>query len=394
MSKIKLKPAIFSIEKNKLLCKKRNLSLNNQLTPTNSFIQENQCFENISTNNTKNQITESKINTTGDIQTCTKSFYKKGKWSEDEDNLLMKYVNKFGVGKWNIIEKHLIGRSRKQIRQRYISNIKIKQISEDINQNISYYSESSSDEEEYKDISDNKNILNENKNVLFKWDDTLDQILLKEYFLNKKSWVKISKKIPWNSENSVKNRFYSLLIQKVNKIKKEYKNKNYYNNNKNEKNNNLILLIKKEISVNYKNLYTGTNINRDETMQNFFNNYFESDFFSNKSKKKNYSVELLLEFLPELLEDKGVNICEILDVLKERKNTAAQKIFIIIEKHYNLCKNKYIEDNDDYNSISTDIEFDNLQNLQSEKLGIVINNMKLKIMYKYFHRFRYNTLGV
>lgn len=394
MSKIKLKPAIFSIEKNKLLCKKRNLSLNNQLTPTNSFIQENQCFENISTNNTKNQITESKINTTGDIQTCTKSFYKKGKWSEDEDNLLMKYVNKFGVGKWNIIEKHLIGRSRKQIRQRYISNIKIKQISEDINQNISYYSESSSDEEEYKDISDNKNILNENKNVLFKWDDTLDQILLKEYFLNKKSWVKISKKIPGTSENSVKNRFYSLLRQKVNKIKKEYKNKNYYNNNKNEKNNNLILLIKKEISVNYKNLYTGTNINRDETMQNFFNNYFESDFFSNKSKKKNYSVELLLEFLPELLEDKGVNICEILDVLKERKNTAAQKIFIIIEKHYNLCKNKYIEDNDDYNSISTDIEFDNLQNLQSEKLGIVINNMKLKIMYKYFHRFRYNTLGV
>ena len=390
MSKCKLKPAIFSIDKNKLLCKKRNLSLNNQLTPINSFIQENQCFENISTNNIKSHITESKINTTGDIQPCIKPFFKKGKWSEEEDNLLMKYVNKFGVGKWNIIEKHLIGRSRKQIRQRYISNIKIKNVSEDINQNIPYYSESSSDEEEYKDISDNKNIQNENKDVLLKWDDTLDQILLKEYFLNKRSWVKISKKIPGTSENSVKNRFYSLLRQKVNKIKKEYK----YNNNNNEKNNNIILLIKKEISVNGKNLYTGKNINCEETKQNFFNNYFDSDFFSNKSKKKNYSVELLLKFLPELLEDKGVNICEILEVLKERKNTAAQKIFIIIEKHYNLCKNKYIEDNDDYNSISTDIEFDNLQNLQSEKLGIVIKNMKLKIMYKYFHRFRYNTLGV
>ena len=390
MSKSKLKPTIFSIEKNKLLCKKRNLSLNNQLTPTNSFIQENQCFENISTNNIKSHITESKINTTGDIQPCIKPLFKKGKWSEEEDNLLMKYVNKFGVGKWNIIEKHFIGRSRKQIRQRYISNIKIKNVSEDINQNIPYYSESSSDEEEYKDISDNKNIQNENKDVLLKWDDTLDQILLKEYFLNKRSWVKISKKIPGTSENSVKNRFYSLLRQKVNKIKKEYK----YNNNNNEKNNNIILLIKKEISVNGKNLYTGKNINCEETKQNFFNNYFDSDFFSNKSKKKNYSVELLLEFLPELLEDKGVNICEILEVLKERKNTAAQKIFIIIEKHYNLCKNNYIEDNDDYNSISTDIEFDNLQNLQSEKLGIVIKNMKLKIMYKYFHRFRYNTLGL
>ena len=60
-----------------------------------------------------------------------------------------------------------------------------------------------------------------NNNIIFKWDDNLDQILLKEYILNKKSWVKISKKIPGSSENSVKNRFYSLLRQKVNKIKKE-----------------------------------------------------------------------------------------------------------------------------------------------------------------------------
>ena len=407
MSLIKLKPQIFSIEKisNDLLNKKRNITFNNnQLSSPNSFIQEKNIEKKISSNNlnnSKNNIIES----TGDLsENNTKSFFKRGKWSEDEDILLMKYVSKFGVGNWNKIEKHFIGRSRKQIRQRYISNVKIKKISEEIQQNkqnISINSDDSfsdDDEENENKYKDNiKKIQNEkNNNIIFKWDDNLDQILLKEYFLNKKSWVKISKKIPGSSENSVKNRFYSLLRQKVNKIKKEYKYK-YVNNSKhnnNEKNNDIILLIKKEISINRENSFNGNNINSDETKENIFKNYyFESDCFDNKSKKKNYSVDILLEFLPELMEEKGINICEILDELKERKKTAAQNIFIIIEKHYNLYKNKNIDDND-YSSISTDIEFDNLQTLQSEKLCIVIKNMKLKIMYKYFHRFRYNTLGL
>ena len=159
--------------------------------------------------------------------------------------------------------------------------------------------------------------------------------------------------------------------------------KNYDNNN----NNNLILLIKKEIYGNNK-------INNiEDTKEMLFNNmYFESEYFNNKSKKKNYSVGILLEFLPELLEDKGINLYEIIEELNERKNKAAKQIFIVIEKHYDCHKDS--ENNDDYNSISTDIEFDNLKNVQSEKLGNVIKNMKLKIMYKYFHRFRYNTLGI
>ena len=79
-----------------------------------------------------------------------------------------------------------------------------------------------------------------------------------------------------------------------------------------------------------------------------------------------------------------------MDELNQRKNCAAKQIFIIVEKHFDY-KNGCSQD---CNSISTDIEFDNLKNIQSEKLGIVIKNMKLKIMYKYFHRFRYNTLGI
>ena len=387
MSTTNLKPQIFLIEKNYLLTKKRNLS-NTSNTNVAPFIPvKKKCANDDLFQNNNDKIDSN--NSYGEIRNNNIPIFKKGKWSEDEDNLLIKYINKFGVGKWNKIERFFVGRTRKQIRQRYISNIKIKKLSDEITQNISYnsYSSSSSDEEENKDYP------KAGEKIIFKWDDYLDRVLLKEYFLNKKSWVKISKKIPGSSENSVKNRFYSLLRQKLNKTKKEYKYK-YMNKSVPKKNensdNNLILLIKKEIYGNKKSLY---NNDIEDTKQMIFNNIcFENDNGDNKSKRRNYSVEILLEFLPELLEDKGINICEILDELKQRKNTAAKQIFIVIERHFDCRKDS--ENNDDYNSISTDIEFDSLQNMQSEKLGMVIKNMKLKIMYKYFHRFRYNTLGI
>lgn len=387
MSTTNLKPQIFLIEKNYLLTKKRNLSINSNTNVSPIIPVKKKCAKEDLIQKNNDKIDSN--NSYGEIRNNNIPIFKKGKWSEDEDNLLIKYINKFGVGKWNKIERFFVGRTRKQIRQRYISNIKIKKISDEITQNISYnsYSSSSSDEEENKD-----NLIAGEK-IIFKWDDYLDRVLLKEYFLNKKSWVKISKKIPGSSENSVKNRFYSLLRQKLNKTKKEYKYK-YMNKSmpkKSENNdNNLILLIKKEIYGNKKNI---DNNDIEDPKQMIFNNiFFENDNSDNKSKRRNYSVEILLEFLPELLEDKGINICEILNELQQRKNTAAKQIFIVIERHFDCRKDS--ENNDDYNSISTDIEFDSLQNMQSEKLGMVIKNMKLKIMYKYFHRFRYNTLGI
>ena len=375
------KTPIFRIEKSRFLSKKRNLSLSNQQNLSTSsspnrkmkqsdifFIEGNTLAE------SNNIIQENK-----DIN---QPIFKKGKWSEEEDILLKKYIKKFGEGKWSKIEKIFIGRTRKQIRQRYISNIKIKKIPEEKNEKISNDLCSSSEEE------DNNENFKIEKEIIFKWDDNLDKILLKEYFLSKKSWVKISKKIPGSTENSVKNRFYSLLRQKVNKLKKEYK---YKHNNitiskNNENNNCLMSQIKKEIYGHKKNN------NIEDAKETLINNiFFDSEYFNNKSKKRNYSVEFLLEFLPELLEEKGIDICEILDELKERKNKATNQLFTVIEKH--ICCFKY-SDNNDCNSISTDIEFDNLKNIQSEKLGMIIKNMKLKIMYKYFHRFRYNTLGI
>ena len=373
----KNKNPIFLIEKVKFLSKKRALSLTNiaNLSTSNS---PNKKIINEKPNEVSKEYQEETINNSVEAQNINKTILKKVKWTEKEDNLLMKCVSKFGEGNWNEMERCFLGRTRKQIRQRYINNIKIKKISEKLNQKISLDLTSSSLDEK-KD------------NDEFLWDDNLDKMLLKEYFLNKKSWVKISKKIPGSSENSVKNRFYSLLRQIVNKAKKSYKqnyNKNLTTTFKEDINNNLILLIYKEIfgnNENYKNEY----IDLYEKKKLLFNNSgLNSELFNNKSKKKNYSVKILLAFLPELLEDKGVDIIEIINELNRRRNNAAIQIFVIIEKHFNCykCDNNVV--------MSPDAVFENLKNAQTEKLGKVIRNMKLKIMSKYFHRFRYNTLGI
>ena len=375
----KVKPPIFLIEKNKFLAKKRNSS------PT--------ILTNLSTSNSPNkkkieegpkeisfQLPKEPIKNLINIQTINQTILKNVKWTKNEDNILINCINRFGEGKWNEMERCFIGRTRKQIRQRYVNNIKIKKISENMNQTITLNSSSSSI---------NEKIIDEKHSFI--WNDKLDKILLREYFLNKKSWVKISKKIPGSSENSVKNRFYSLLRQLVNNEKKEYKSNYYFNSayftNENI-NNNLALLIYKEIFGNEINSEKDYNNLLEKKKMLFKDFKLNSEYFHNKSQKKNYSVKILLTFLPELLERKGIDIMDILNELNQRKNNAAIQIFVVIEKHFNCIKC------DNNSGMTADAVFDNLKNAQTEKLGKVIRNMKLKIMSKYFHRFRYNTLGI
>lgn len=376
---IKVKPPVFLIEKNKFLAKKRNSS------PT--------ILTNLSTSNSPNkkkieevpkeisfQLPKEPIKNPINIQTINQPILKNVKWTKNEDNILINCVNRFGEGKWNEMERCFIGRTRKQIRQRYINNIKMKKISENMNQTITLNSSSSSI---------NEKIIDEKHSFI--WNDKLDKILLREYFLNKKSWVKISKKIPGSSENSVKNRFYSLLRQLVNNEKKEYKSNFYFNSayftNENI-NNNLALLIYKEIFGNEMNSEKDYNNLLEKKKMLFKDFKLNSEYFHNKSQRKNYSVKILLTFLPELLERKGIDIMDILNELNQRKNNAAIQIFVVIEKHFNCIKC------DNNSGMTADAVFDNLKNAQTEKLGKVIRNMKLKIMSKYFHRFRYNTLGI
>ena len=375
----KIKNPIFLIEKMKFLSKKRTLSFTN--------------ITNLSTSNSPNkkkieevpkeisfQLPKEPIKNPINIQTINQPILKNVKWTKNEDNILINCINRFGEGKWNEMERCFIGRTRKQIRQRYVNNMKIKKISENMNQTITLNSSSSSI---------NEKIIDEKHSFI--WNDKLDKILLREYFLNKKSWVKISKKIPGSSENSVKNRFYSLLRQLVNNEKKEYKSNFYFNSayftNENI-NNNLALLIYKEIFGNEMNSEKDYNNLLEKKKMLFKDFKLNSEYFHNKSQRKNYSVKILLTFLPELLERKGIDIMDILNELNQRKNNAAIQIFVVIEKHFNCIKC------DNNSGMTADAVFDNLKSAQTEKLGKVIRNMKLKIMSKYFHRFRYNTLGI
>lgn len=45
----------------------------------------------------------------------------KKKWTEDEDELLIKYIKKTGPSNWDHIAKHVPGRSGKQCRERWIT---------------------------------------------------------------------------------------------------------------------------------------------------------------------------------------------------------------------------------------------------------------------------------
>ena len=382
--KMKVKSPIFLIKKISFLNKKRNFSASNLDNLSTSYSPNKQLMkENIEITNE-----EKKNGTNKDsvkiIQNNNNTNSKKIKWTQNEDNLLIDCVNKYGIGKWNEMKNCFIGRTRKQIRQRYIIIIKKKKISENIEQPISLNTSTLTDDEKTE-----ANKIKETDS--FEWNNELDKILLREYFLNKKSWVKISKKIPGSSENSVKNRFYSLLRQLVNKIKKSYKCNlafDYLHINKETKNNNLIFLINKEIFGNqiiFNNEYN--NLIEMKKML-FISKKFNSENLNNASKQKNYSVKILLSFLPELLTDKGIDIEEIVEELNQRKIKATVQIFVIIEKYFNCPK---CENN---NNISTDSNFDNLKNAQTEKLGKVIKNIDLKIMSKYFYRFRYNTLGI
>lgn len=375
----KVKPPIFLIEKNKFLAKKRTSSPSNLTNLSTSYSLNKKKLKE-EPKEISNQLSKEPIKNPVNIQSINQPKLKNVKWTQNEDNILIKCVNKFGEGKWQEMERCFIGRTRKQLRQRYISILKIKKISEKTNQIISLNSSFSGNDEK---------LINEKHSFI--WNDKLDKILIREYFLNKKSWVKISKKIPGSSENSVKNRFYSLLRQLANKAKRKYKNDFYSIStdlNKDYMNNNLNLLIYKEIF--------GNGINSEKEINNLYEKkkmllqsfVFNPEYFYSKSKKKNYSVEILLSFLPELLEDKGIDIMEILNELNQRKNNAANQIFVVMEKHFNCCKY------DTTAGMTADAVFDSLKNAQTEKLGKVIRNMKLKIMSKYFHRFRYNTLGI
>jgi hypothetical protein len=307
---------------------------------------------------------------------CLNPIIKKGKWDLNEDKIIIDYVKTHGEGNWNLIQSSLVGRTTKQIRERYVNHI--------------------------------KNKISNEENINFKWNDKLDIILIQNYIIYEGSFVKISENIKGTSPNMVKNRFYSLLRQCVNRL---MKNKIYCesqkikilkneinsqkNNNKNNYNEDYNI---KKINDLMLNLYNDEITNKNLILSNpdlFFNSWN-----NNQSKKKNYTVKILLDFLPELIEEKGINIERVKTMENDRK-IGITKIVTILSNHlYNQFMNELNIEN---KNITNEVKICNVKegnskssilfNMQMAQLGFVFEALKLKMMQTYFIRLKRKTLG-
>lgn len=189
--------------------------------------------------------------------TLSKSFPKLKKWTQKEDNLLEKCHKRLG-NKWKTIANFLKTRTASQCSQRFRRKFKPQKTrkpwtaSEDEQvrnmvrihgknwQKISCLIKNRSG----KQIRDRyTNYLDENVKKE-PWTKEEDQILLENYRGFGAKWAKFSKLIPGRPENSIKNRFHSVLKKLINSEKSE-KNENFnekgektiekYNENPNEK---------------------------------------------------------------------------------------------------------------------------------------------------------------
>jgi len=351
-------------------------------------------------------------------------FLKKGKWTEDEDKILLKWVEQNGPQKWSKLSLILNGRSSKQIRDRWVNN------------------------------------LNPDKRKDFIWTEELDRILLIKYLENGSSWVTISKYIDHTTENMIKNRFYSLLRSTASKYKTKYKSQNSNRN----RNGNICF----NLSYNNKNLSPSNKIcmeylNFFEEKEKKTENLWIFDFseeaddkktksFANsntsgiKYKKNNYNLCYLLNFLPYLLEEKQINpdsyitcntnmhTSKIITTLINEQNPGDKKEKVedtnpnsrsYSNNDFNLCSTSFVNSHDMNNqnkaqiltkffdTLSQKFSYNNyegktsqedqkaqfkfkstiLLNLQLTLLHKIFDRLKLQVIHRFFECFKENTIS-
>lgn len=300
---------------------------------------------------------------------CLEPTIKKGKWTKEEDLILEKYVSENGIGNWVNVRPFLQGRTTKQIRERYINHL-------------------------LHNSKDNQN----EQSTVFKWNEELDKYLLELYIIYGSSWVIISKHITGTSENMVKNRFYSLLRQCVNKIKK--------------KNQQISSIISNEIQLNKS--CSALKETRMYNLEIQMNNPEKEMILNNnpyitcgKSLKKNYSLKILLEFLPELLEEKGIDINEVKmrNIIREKstkeknseiekeKVNAAYKIYKILNSHISKQEEEKEHVIEIASSKTSKSKSSILFNMQLSQLGSIFEKLKNTLMHKYFECLKNKTIS-
>lgn len=145
----------------------------------------------------------------------------KGSWSKEEDNSILRLVDKLGKN-WSLIAKMVPTRNGKQIRDRFIN---------------------------YLDPEINRK----------KFTEEEDQKIIKLYIEHGSKWSIISKQFKGRTGDMIKNRFYSCLRRKVHgyennrKIKKRSKKENVILNNELKTDNNNISNI--HYNQGFNNIY-------------------------------------------------------------------------------------------------------------------------------------------
>ena len=274
---------------------------------------------------------------------------KKGKFTNEEDNLIKKYVEIYGEKNWKRIENFIPNRTKKQIRERYINYIKI----------------------------DNKNFI---------WNKDLEKKLIEYYLLYNGSWVKISK-IFNVSENILKNRFYSLLRQMIHKLQKTNVLKNSIELN--------------EINKQTEKLFFEKNnfIQSEISNKEFF---LKNPYFLTSSIKKNFTLKILLQFLPDLLYEYNIDI-EKLNQINKNRQIGITQIFYTISNH--IFNNFFKEINDNKNENETELikicnskegcsKSSILLNMQLSQLSGIVENAQINLLKIYFYKFKKQTLGI
>jgi hypothetical protein len=318
---------------------------------------------------------------------------KKGKWSKEEDEILINWVKQNGPKNWSKLSTILISRSSKQIRDRWINNLNPTRES-------------------------------------FVWTNEVEKQLLIGYLNYGSSWVNISKTIPNSTENMIKNRFYSMLRSCAAKYK-SYLN---FSNSESDgvSNNNKVDILKKTIKEenNFKFAKKETNNKNDYEIDNELDQFFnfednlllcennssiskcqESMYTNNKTcnsnnkkekmkyKRNNYNINYLLNFLSYLLEEKGININEF-----QKQNKKENILINSLEQELDYPANDTCLNNSNHdNKISNEHEkiLNNFFNLLCDKLpdinektnqikikSSILLNLQLQILHKIFERLR------